>query len=234
MSYELHLVAYEGPMDMLLELIRKEKIDIRDIPIARVADEFLKEMEKAHIAPEQMSDFLVMAATLLEIKSKMHLPRQEKEEEEDPRLDLVERLVLYKMFKEAAETLGGYEREEKRAFHRKTSDWFTPREEISWKDGSPQELAEALAHVLKHRPTQEEDWSIRVQPELFPVARCVERVRGRILEQPQVSFTELFGPQASREEVLSFFLAGLELSNGGELRIFVERGEIFFERRNDE
>lgn len=234
MSYELHLVAYEGPMDMLLELIRKEKIDIRDIPIARVADEFLKEMEKAKIAPEQMSDFLVMASTLLQIKSRMLLPQQEKEEEEDPRLDLVERLVLYKMFKEAAETLGVYEKEEKRAFRRKISDWFTPREEVSWKDGSPHDLAEALALVLKHRPSQEEDWSIRVKPELFPVARCVEKVRKQISERHQIFFTELFGDRASREEVLSFFLAGLELSKGGVLRIFVDRGEIILERRNDE
>ena len=102
MAIPVKLEVFEGPLDLLLHLIEKNKIDIYDIPIALITEQYmdyLKEMEKQDL--DNMSEFLVMAATLLKIKSRMLLPQEETDEEEpeDPRQELVERLLEYKMYK---------------------------------------------------------------------------------------------------------------------------------------
>src|SRR5574344_16979 len=112
MDYKIMIDVFEGPMDLLLHLIEKAEIDIYDIPINLIAEQFLdyiRQMEELNL--DITSDFLVMAATLLEIKSKMLLPKDKVPEdesfveEEDPRMELVSRLVEYKKYKDAAEEL---------------------------------------------------------------------------------------------------------------------------------
>ena len=101
MKIDIKLDVFEGPLDLLLHLIEKNKVSIYDIPIVEITNqymEYIREMEKTY-SMESMSEFLVMAATLLKIKSKMLLPQPEKEEEEDPREELVRRLTEYKMYK---------------------------------------------------------------------------------------------------------------------------------------
>lgn len=107
MKIDIKLDVFEGPLDLLLHLIEKNKVSIYDIPIVEITNqymEYIREMEKSY-SMESMSEFLVMAATLLKIKSKMLLPQPEKEEEEDPREELVRRLTEYKIYKYAAEEL---------------------------------------------------------------------------------------------------------------------------------
>ena len=107
MKIDVKLEAFEGPLDLLLHLIEKNKVNIYDIPIVEITNqymEYIQEMERS-ASMESMSEFLVMAATLLRIKSRMLLPKEEKEEEEDPREELVQRLVEYKMCRYAAEEL---------------------------------------------------------------------------------------------------------------------------------
>ena len=104
MGIEVKLTAFEGPLDLLLHLIEKNKVDIYDIPIAVITEqylEYLDEMQRADM--DNMSEFLVMAATLLRIKSQMLLPKEvnEEGEEEDPRAELVKRLIEYKVYKYA-------------------------------------------------------------------------------------------------------------------------------------
>ena len=104
MKIDVKLEAFEGPLDLLLHLIEKNKVNIYDIPIVEITNqymEYLREMERRS-SLESMSEFLVMAATLLKIKSRMLLPKEEKEEEGDPREELVQRLMEYKMYKYAA------------------------------------------------------------------------------------------------------------------------------------
>ncbi len=104
MKIDVKLEAFEGPLDLLLHLIEKNKVNIYDIPIVEITNqymEYIQEMERS-TSMESMSEFLVMAATLLKIKSRMLLPKEEKEEEEDPREELVQRLVEYKMCRYAA------------------------------------------------------------------------------------------------------------------------------------
>src|SRR5437879_13882507 len=110
MDYQVNLESFRGPLDLLLYLVKHDEIDIRDIPIARVTAQFLEYMRVIEmIDVERAGDFLVMAATLMEIKSKMLLPRGDEEggEEGDPRLELVRQLLEYKQFKDAAVLLEG-------------------------------------------------------------------------------------------------------------------------------
>ncbi|HEY1378289.1 MAG TPA: segregation/condensation protein A, partial [Gemmataceae bacterium] len=110
MDYRVELPAFHGPLDLLLYLVKKNEVDVRDIPIAAVADQFRQYLDVLHVADVELAgDFLVMAATLMEIKSKMLLPHAEEgeaaAEEADPRRELVRQLVEYKTFKEAAARL---------------------------------------------------------------------------------------------------------------------------------
>src|SRR5262245_53597497 len=107
-DYQVVLDTFRGPLDLLLYLVKRDEIDIRDISIARVADQFRQYLDVLELVDVELAgDFLVMAATLMEIKSKLLLPRPEEAGavEEDPRLELVQQLIQYKRFKEAAELL---------------------------------------------------------------------------------------------------------------------------------
>src|SRR3989338_1249361 len=123
MTYKVKLDVFEGPLDLLLYLIKKEEIDIYDIPIAKITDEYLEYLELMKLLDLNIAgEFLVMAATLIHIKSKMLLPPDhlegEEKEEEDPRAELVRRLIEYKKFKEAAQELSHMESHQKHYFAR--------------------------------------------------------------------------------------------------------------------
>src|SRR5437879_1831845 len=107
-EYQVDLDTFRGPLDLLLYLVKRNEVDICDIPIARVAEQFLEYLRVIELVDvERAGEFLVMAATLMEIKSKMLLPRTEEagSEEDDPRLELVQQLIEYKKFKDAAALL---------------------------------------------------------------------------------------------------------------------------------
>src|SRR5437762_1798394 len=108
MDYQVELTTFRGPLDLLLFLVKRNEVDITDIPIARLAEQFLEYLNVLQVVDVEMAgEFLVMAATLMEIKSKMLLPRGEEGEKEadDPRLELVKQLIEYKKYKEAATLL---------------------------------------------------------------------------------------------------------------------------------
>ena len=113
--YDVELDVYQGPMDLLLDLIKKNELDIYDIPIAFLTTEFIREMNSRDLDMNTLSSFLLMASTLLQIKSKLLLPKKEaqseEEEEEDPRDALVRRLLEYQIYKEVAQDFKGREEE---------------------------------------------------------------------------------------------------------------------------
>jgi len=126
MSYKVKLEVFEGPLDLLLYLIKKEEIDICDIPIARITDQYLEYLNLMQLLDLKLAgEFLVVAATLMQIKSKLLLPPEERpleeEEELDPREELVRRLLEYKKFKEAAGRLEELEQEQAQVFRRRVS-----------------------------------------------------------------------------------------------------------------
>jgi segregation and condensation protein A len=215
-ALNFHLAQYEGPLDLLLDLIRKQQVNIYDIPIAQITAQYIAYMQKAmELDIELSSDFVYMAATLIHIKSKMLLPRDPELEkispEEDPRKELVERLIEHERFKNAAEML-----HQKRVVEEAT--WSNPQiEQFLSEDEGPGlavtifDLVKTFQGVLeraKNRPTYEigdEDVSV---PDMIQFLRQ-QLVRSR--RQEPLSATQLFERQRSRRAMICLFLAILEL-----------------------
>lgn len=211
-----HLESYEGPLDLLLDLIRKQQINVYDIPIAKITQQYLDYMQRAMALDiELSSDFVYMAATLIHIKSKLLLPRDPELDkiapEEDPRKELVERLIEHERFKNAAEML-----QQKRLIEEAT--WSNPQmQQFLAADEGPQ-LAVGLVDLvrtfqtvldrLKSRPTYDigrEDVSV---PDMI---RYVSHQLERLRTAQSLSATSLFERQRSRRAMICLFLAILEL-----------------------
>ena len=212
------LETYEGPLDLLLDLIRKNQVNIYDIPIAQITAQYMEYMEKATALDiELSSDFIYMAATLIHIKSKMLLPRDPELEaispEEDPRQELVERLVEHQKYKDAAEMLQQKRLLEEAAWSNPQIRQFLTDEEVlnPGLDVTLFDLVKTFQAVLdraKNRPTYEigkEDVSV---PDMI---RFLRDVLIRTPRSQAVSFVEMLERQRSRRAMLCLFLAILEL-----------------------
>jgi len=223
MSYVVRLEAFEGPLDLLLYLIQREEMDIYDIPIARITEQFLRQiemMEKLDLQPA--GEFLVMAATLMRIKARMLLPSQRpgEEPEEDPRRELVQRLIEYKKFKEAARKLEERESDRSRYFTRPLDNTLVDEmksqgDELTF-EVSMAELMKALSAVLGRF-----DEVVTHEVQLEPVALedKIAMLRARLHERGRLGWSEMFDGVRSRIEVIVTFIAILELAKGGALRV---------------
>lgn len=213
MSYKIKLEVFEGPLDLLLYLIKKEELNIYDIPITRVTEqylEYLNLMEELDL--DIAGEFLVMAASLMQIKSKMLLPPDpaglETAEEADPRAELVKRLLAYKAFKEAAERLRGFEFERAKLFTRIGVEPEIDGNDLSLVEVSLFELLAAFTKVLKSLP---KDAAHEVSKDEFSVADKVHAIFHLLAKRPSVRFSELFANAKNKAEVIATFLALLEL-----------------------
>jgi segregation and condensation protein A len=213
-DYEIKLEIFEGPMDLLLHLIRKNKVDIYDIPIALIMGQYLKYLDMMRsLNIDVAGDFLEMAATLAYIKSRMLVPRvgsEEEDEEEDPRLELVRPLLEYVKIKEAAQSLAGSLQLDRDVYVRNI-----PPEELWGMEGS-EEIAEvglfalvnALHEVLK-----------RAEPgDFMEVSADTMRLKDRISQLMEIlsgvssiTFHEIFEGKVRKMEMILTFLAILEL-----------------------
>lgn len=208
-----HLETYDGPLDLLLDLIRRQEINIYDIPIARITQQYLEYMQRAtEMNIELSSEFVLMAATLIHIKSRMLLPRDPELDkllpEEDPRKELVEKLLERERFKNAAEML-----HEKRVFEEAV--WTNSQiEQFRAETGEPElavtlfDLVKTFQAVLdrsKHRPVYE------VGSEEVSVPDMLRYLRKVFDRENEVSAEELFERQRSRRAMICLFLAVLEL-----------------------
>ena len=219
----LNLPAFEGPMDLLLYLIRREEVDIFDIPIARIADEYLRSlqlMEEANL--EVGGDFLVMAATLLSIKARMLLPRPSFEEgevyEEDPRRALVERILEYKAFKESAELFRRLEEEQSNRFWRGSASLpEEPRAHQALQDVTLYDLL--LAFKLAIDRCQADKPLYNVYRIAETIEKRLEHLRQRLQERRKIAFSVLARELDSRLSVIVTFLAILEMVRLGEITL---------------
>ncbi|WP_366922391.1 segregation/condensation protein A [Metallumcola ferriviriculae] len=244
MSYKIDIEVFQGPFDLLFHLIDKNEIDIYDIPIARITDQYLHYLQSmGQMDLEVTSEFLVMAATLLSIKAKMLLPKPPKEEEEedeglDPRDQLVERLLEYKKFKLVAEYLKEREEAAGRVFTRpvdveEMASAFVgndnPLQDVEMAD-----LLDALAQVLEKMPDEEP--ITKVHRAEITIRDKVKEIRGRLRFNPNgIIFAELFRPGVSRVEVVVTFLALLEIIRSGNILVRQRRNfaEIAIYSRED-
>ncbi|MGB9711280.1 MAG: segregation and condensation protein A [Thermodesulfovibrio sp.] len=199
---QVNLPVFEGPLDLLLHLIKQNKIDIYDIPIALITKQYLEYLElMKELDLEIASEFLVMAATLIYIKSKMLLPVQEPEEE-DPRKELVEKLIEYQNFKEASKILKERYEVWSLAFSRSTSK----QEEFFLEELNIFDLLQALKKILdKPQPR------IYVPKETIKVEEKIEQILNLLRFKKSIDFYELFKYNSSKLEIIVTFLALLEL-----------------------
>lgn len=212
MTYQVKLEMFEGPLDLLLHLIREHQLDILDIPMATITDEYLRYLSlMQELDLGVAGEFLLMAATLIHIKSKMLLPPEEaaegeEAEEEDPRAELVDRLLEYKKFKEAAQTLGVLETEQG-MLHRRGA----PAIELTVEGPlsvSLFELMRAFRDVLRRAdvPTP-----LEITPEELNVGQRIVHLLDRLAAESPLEFTSLFAGSTRRVEIIVTFLALLEL-----------------------
>jgi segregation and condensation protein A len=214
--FSFHLDHYDGPLDLLFDLIRKQQIDIADIPIARITGQYLSYMEQAaEMNIELSAEFVYMAATLIHIKSKMLLPRDPELDkiapEEDPRRELVDRLLEHERFKAAAEMLQQKRMIEEAVWSNPQMSRFLDESEEPGLDVTLFELVstfQAVMERLKNRPVFSVD---RDDVTVAQMIAHLSRVFGRISAKERVSATELFESQRSRRAVICLFLAILEL-----------------------
>lgn len=222
-DYLVKLDTFEGPMDLLMHLIEKNKIDLYDIPIAHLTRQYLDYIDTLYqFDIEYASEFLVMAATLLRIKSRMMLPQSsgEEEHEEDPRLELVERLLEYRRFKEVSSILFSLNDAQSPYVERAPMPLPTDRLPVMGLS------AEALMRIFSDVRRIREDPVIpalvvsaeeyRVQDKMTDILALLQRKNGRI------KLNEAF-PTGTREELLSAFLALLELAKMQMVYIAQER-----------
>ncbi|OGX18227.1 MAG: hypothetical protein A3K83_03190, partial [Omnitrophica WOR_2 bacterium RBG_13_44_8b] len=213
MTYKIKLELFEGPLDLLLYLVKKDHLNIYDIPIAVVTEQYLQYMDLMKMLDLNLAgEFLVMAATLMQIKSKMLLPAEptpEAQEEEDPRAELVRRLLEYEKFKQIAEDLRGKEASQREVFKR-------PKVEIETESGEKEvyfeasifDLINAFSKAIKDVP---KELFYEVIKDEYTIEEKIHGILHLLLEAPSVKLSELFGKAKHKMEMIVTFLAILEL-----------------------
>ncbi len=245
MELSVKLQVFEGPLDLLLHLLDKNKVDIYDIPIAEITNqymEYMDEMQKQDL--DITSEFLVMAATLLSIKSKMLLPKAETEdgeEEEDPRNELVRQLLEYKMYKYMSEELKKASEEAGDVLYHEPS---IPKEVLSYVppvdldelvgDLTMEKLHEIFQQVLKRReqrmdPIRSKFGNIKKEP--VSVDEKISGLKSFARSHKNFSFRSVLEESADKTEVIVTFLAILEMMKDGSIHITQEEtfGDIMIE-----
>ncbi len=213
-EYKVELEVYNGPLDLLLYLIKREEVDIYDIPIARITEHYLAYLETLErLDPALVGDFLVMAATLMHIKSQMLLPTTpSEEEEEDPKWELVKQLLEYKKFKEAASELEALRQEREKKFVRTVKPLMEPTnqedENLSLEEANPWELLSIYTRLLKETLA---DVPTVITLEGTPVEEYMSHITEKLRYQRAFRFLELIPLPRERIEIIGALLALLEL-----------------------
>ncbi len=230
MGYKVKLKVFEGPLDLLLYLIKKNEIDICNIPIFKITEQYLEYLNLMQLLDLDIAgEFLVMAATLMQVKSRMLLPPEEQEEleeaEEDPRTELVQRLLEYQKFKQAASRLEDMEVERAELFSRMPSVTELDRkgDDESF-EANLFDLISAFSGVLASVPRQTFQQIIADE---FTVEEKMSRILEHFQARSQAYFRELFEDIMNRPEMVCTFLALLELIRKKE--VIIRQPELFGE-----
>ncbi|MCF6096745.1 segregation/condensation protein A [Thermovorax subterraneus] len=240
MALNVKLEAFEGPLDLLLHLIEKNQINIYDIPISELTDQYLSYLEGLDkLDIDIASEFLLMAATLLSIKSRMLLPTEktgdmQKEacagaDREDPRMELVEKLMEYKKYKMIAMVLREKEEKESRVFKRKPEDFsFLFDGEICLSEVNLDDLILIFTRIIKKGKIEESQNLKTILKDPLPLRVRVKQVYKILLKKKRMFFREFFQENSSKLEIIMTFLAILELIKLNRARVDQERlfGEI--------
>ena len=224
-EYKVNLDIFEGPLDLLLYLIKKNEVDIYDIPIAVITEQYLQYLDLMKVLNlDIVGEFLVMSATLIKIKSKMLLPPSEDDDEEeegiDPRAELMEHLLEYQRYKEAALRLKNRELLEKDLFVRGQGEEQTTEvdEENRVIDVSLFDLVDALKKVIERKDLSDDLMEVTV--EKISVKDKMVEVLQKLKETQHIIFQSLFDDLSTRYEIIVTFLAILELMKLRAVKVF--------------
>jgi len=239
MDFRVDLAIFRGPLDLLLYLVRKHEVEIVDIPIAAITDQYLQYLavlEQLDVA--SVGDFLAMASLLIEIKSQQVLPRSGEIEDEvdDPRQELVRRLLEYKKFRDAASILEERSRDWQQQFGRLGSDLPPRGRDLAEEPIHEVELWDLVsAFGLIVRNTEAAKPSNIVYDET-PIHVYMSRIHARLVERGQLAFSELFDPTMHKSTMVGMFLAVLELVRHEKVLVDQNRlfGEIWLLPRQDD
>ncbi len=230
MAVTIRLKQFDGPLDLLLHLIGKAKIDIKDIFVSEITEQFIEAVRGApDFDMDEASEFIAMAATLVEINSRSLLPTPTTPAEEAPEQALIARLTAYKQFKESAESMTAFEQAARQVFGKLPEEYPLPPPTLEIDGLTLDALWAALKRIAERKPKEERevDYRLRdIRRDVHTVEGCMEVIQSR-LTVGEVSFEELFSAAPDREEVVTLFLALLELLKLG--KAHVDQGGAFDE-----
>ena len=230
MPFRVDLDMFRGPLDLLLYLVRKHEVDVLDIPVALITDQYLAHLTVLEqLDVDAVGDFLEVASHLIEIKSRLVLPRSDEVEEEmeDPRQELVQKLLEYKKYRDAASMLDDQSRAWQQRFARQAND--LPPRERSLADQPIEEvemwdLVSAFGRVLRdHQVTS----TSNIRYDDTPIHVYTTRIHQHLVDNGQVAFSDLFEPGMHKSALVGVFLAVLELVRHH--KVFAEQSELFGE-----
>lgn len=226
MDYEVKLEIFEGPLDLLLHLIYKNEVDIFDIPIAVITDQYLEYLDIMKALNINIAgDFFLMASTLIHIKSRMLLPESKEDEEEDPRMEITRPLLEYMRLKEMAEELSGREILDRDVFTRQIPPDF--QDQIG--DEGPQldvnlfQLMDAFKRIVDQKLPGVQ---LRIQLEEWSVKEKMELIMDCLKQKGSTFFNEIFSENKTISEFIATFLALLELVHIGLVKLFQPTPEM--------
>lgn len=231
MKYNIQLQVYEGPLDLLYDLISKHKIEIKDISIIEITKQYLQYLEMLDkMDLEITSEFITMASKLLEIKSRYLLYKQKDDEEEDPRLELIERLEEYKKFKLASQEIKeniDYTRE---VFYRRKEEIIID-DNLDLEEISIEAIKNILPHILKVKKIEEDEEKTDnklnkiVRGRVVSVEEKISYIRNIIKEKVEIKFKNIISTY-EKDEIIATFLSLLELIKSKEISV---EQDIFFD-----
>lgn len=219
MSYEVSLDVYSGPLDFLYSLIKKHKIDIYDVPIFDITNQYINFIkENKNMDLEAVSDFLLMAANLLEIKSKFLLYQKKEEEiQEDPRADLVEKLIVYKKYKNASDYLSEKWNNSEVFYTRKKEEFYT-KEEFKLNKFSLDIMIDYVFTIIQEKQKNDDLIPKTYKKPTISIEEKLVYIKEYLEKKEKIEFEELI-KTGLKEEVIITFLCILELAKTNEISI---------------
>jgi segregation and condensation protein A len=226
MAIHFQLKQFDGPLDLLLHLIGKAKIDIKDIFVSEITEQFIDAVgSAADFDMDEASEFIAMAALLVEIKSRSLLPKPRSDDEEYPEQLLIDRLTAYKQIKESAESMAEFEKSALQVFGKLPEEIPLPPQSFEIDGLTLPMLWEALVRITERQPRElpEENAYLRdIRRDHYTVEQCMVSIRDHLKKGP-VPFDDLFGDTPSRQEAVTLFIALLELLKRGKAYVTQSR-----------
>lgn len=223
MALYISLKQFEGPLDLLLHLITRAKVDIKDIFVSEITEQYLESMRDVdELDMDSASEFLAMAAMLLEIKSRALLPRPPAPEDEDgetPEQALIRRLEEYKLYKESAGRMKEFEQAAMQVFSKLPEEYPLPPPPVELTGLTLDALTRALMRIIARQTQTDEPGRVfrSITRDRFTIEQCVFNLTARLRKGP-VLFTDMLSQHVTRDEIVSYFMAMLELLKLGKLR----------------